>query len=101
VIRPGDLLPRADNASELMVAVLSNSMHLQARTGRVICCPYVPGRVADDTLPLVVAVPDPAGTLLPELVQWLPVVALGEPFGNVGPEALGQATVIVGALINT
>jgi mRNA-degrading endonuclease toxin of MazEF toxin-antitoxin module len=101
VIRPGDVLPRSDNASELMVAVLSNSMHLQARTGRVLCCPYVPGTVADDSLPLVVPVPDPPGTLLPELVQWLPVAALGDPFGNVGPEALSQATAIVGALIAT
>jgi len=99
VIRPGDILPRADLSSELMVAVLSNSMHLQARTGRVICCPYVPGTVADDTLPLVVAVPDPAGTLLPELVQWLPVSAFGDPFGNIGRGALDQATAIVGALI--
>lgn len=99
MIRPGDLVPRADDTSELMVAVLSNTMHLQARTGRVICCPYVPGTVADDTLPLVVAVPDPAGTLLPELVQWLPVVALGDPFANIGPEALRQAGAIVGALI--
>ncbi|MEV6970414.1 hypothetical protein AB0M47_35440 [Hamadaea sp. NPDC051192] len=101
MIRPGDVMPRADTTSELMVAVLSNSMHLQARTGRVVCCPYVPGTVADDTLPLVVPVPDPPGTLLPELVQWLPVSALGDPFGNVGPAALEQATAIVGALITS
>lgn len=94
-------MPRVDKASELMVTVLSNSMHLQARTGRVVCCPYVPGAVADATLPLVVPVPDPPGTLLPELVQWLPVSALGDPLGNVGPEALRQATAIVGALITT
>lgn len=83
-----------------MVAVLSNTMHLQARTGRVICCPYVPGTVADDTLPLVVPVPAPAGTLLPELVQWLPVAALGDPIANIGSDAVRQASAIVAALIN-
>ncbi|MFC4107276.1 hypothetical protein [Micromonospora zhanjiangensis] len=51
-------------------------------------------------MPLVVAVTEPSGTLLPELVQWLPASALGEPLGNVGPVALGQTCAIVTALIN-
>jgi hypothetical protein len=81
------------------VAVLSNSMHVMARTGRVITCPYVPGTVADDAMALVVGVAEPPGTLLAELVQWLPVAALSEPIGNVGPDALARATAIVAALI--
>lgn len=100
MIRPGDIAPRLDTTTELMVVVLSNSMHLQAQTGRVICCPYVPGTLTDDDLPLVVAVAEPSGTLLPELVQWLPMSALGEPLGNVGPRALGQTSAIVTALIS-
>lgn len=100
MINPGDIVPRLDtNNNDLMVAVLSNWMHLHARTGRVICCPYVPGQIPDETLPLVVAVTIPAGTLLPELVQWLPASALGETFGNVGPGALAQANSIVNAMI--
>ncbi len=100
MIRPGDIAPRLDTTTELMVVVLSNSMHLQAQTGRVICCPYVPGTLTDDALPLVVAVAEPSGTLLPELVQWLPLSALGDPLGNVGPQALGQTSAIVTALIS-
>ncbi|MFC7547742.1 hypothetical protein [Plantactinospora sp. GCM10030261] len=99
MIRPGDVAPRLDTRTELMVVVLSNSMHLQARTGRVICCPFVPGVPADDAMPLVVAVTEPSGTLLPELVQWLPLSALGEPLGNVGPMALDQTGAIVTALV--
>jgi hypothetical protein len=86
-------------STELMVVVLSNSMHLQAQTGRVICCPFVPGPVPDDAMPLVVTVAEPRGTLLPELVQWLPLSALGDPSGNVGPLALSQTSAIVAALI--
>lgn len=100
MIRPGDVVPRLDTRTELMVVVLSNSMHLQAQTGRVICCPYVPGALTEDAMPLVVAVTEPSGTLLPELVQWLPVSALGEPLGNVGPVALDQTSAIVTALIS-
>ncbi|MFF5172881.1 hypothetical protein ACFY3U_09635 [Micromonospora sp. NPDC000089] len=99
MIRPGDVAPRLDTRTQLMVAVLSNSMHLQAQTGRVICCPFVPGTPTADAMPLVVAVTEPPGTLLPELVQWLPVSALGEPLGNIGPAALGQTNAIVTALL--
>lgn len=100
MIRPGAIAPRLDTRTELMVVVLSNSMHLQAQTGRVICCPYLPGKLAEDSMPLVVAVADPPGTLLPELVQWLPLSALGDPLGNVGPLALSQTSAIVTALIS-
>jgi hypothetical protein len=86
--------------TELMVVVLSNSMHLQAQTGRAICCPFVPGALTEDAMPLVVAVTEPSGTLLPELVQWLPLSALGDPLGNVGPQALSQTSAIVTALIS-
>jgi hypothetical protein len=75
-------------------------MHLQAQTGRAICCPFVPGALAEDAMPLVVAVTEPSGTLLPELVQWLPLSALGDPLGNVGPLALSQTGAIVTALIS-
>lgn len=101
MIRPGDVAPRLDTRSELMVVVLSNSMHLQAQTGRVICCPFVPGALGEDAMPLVVAVTEPSGTLLPELVQWLPLSALADPLGNVGPLALSQTSAIVTALISS
>lgn len=100
MIRSGDIVPRLDTRTELMVVVLSNAMHLQAQTGRAICCPFVPGNIAEGAMPLVVAVTEPSGTLLPELVQWLPLSALGDPLGNVGPLVLGQTGAIVTALIS-
>jgi mRNA-degrading endonuclease toxin of MazEF toxin-antitoxin module len=100
VIAPGDITPRQDSTRELYVAVLSNSIHLAANTGRVITCPFIPGQIPDDAMAMVVAINMPDGTLLPELVQWLPTSALGEPIGTTGPAALTEATSIVTALIS-
>jgi hypothetical protein len=100
VITPGDIAPRQDSSRELYVAVLSNSIHLAANTGRVITCPFIPGRIPADAMAMVVAISQPEGTLLPELVHWLPFAALGEPIGAVGAAALGKATSIVAALIS-
>ena len=49
---------------------------------------------------MVVPVRSPAGVVLPELVQWLPVAALDEPIGNIGGAALGETTAIVAALVS-
>ncbi len=82
MIAPGDIAPRRDSEHELYVAVLSNALHRATDTGRVITCPFIPGRVPEDLLAMVVAVEQPNGTLLPELVQWLHVAALGAPLGT-------------------
>ena len=100
MIAPGDIAPRQDSSRELFVAVLSNSIHLAADTGRVITCPFIPGQVPDDAMAMVVPISQPEGTLLPELVHWLPRSALGEPIGHVGPAALTEAASIVTALIS-
>lgn len=100
MIAPGDITPREDSSRELYVAVLSNSIHLAARTSRVITCPFIPGRIPDDAMAMVVPIKQPEGILLPELVQWLPSSALGEPIGSVGVIALGEAASIVAALIS-
>ena len=97
---PGDISPRQDSSRELYVAVLSNSIHLAANTGRVIACPFIPGQVTEDAMAMVVPISQPEGTLLPELVQWLPTAALGEPIGRVGPAAITEAVSIVTALIS-
>jgi hypothetical protein len=41
-------------------------------------------RLPDDAMAMVVAVEQPEGTLLPELVQWLPSAELDEPIGTIG-----------------
>lgn len=100
MIAPGDISPRRDSDRELYVAVLSNAFHLAADTGRVIVCPFVPGVLPDDVMAMVVAVEQPEGTLLPELVQWLPSSALDEPMGRIGAAALRETASIVTALIS-
>ncbi|HUO39413.1 MAG TPA: toxin [Mycobacterium sp.] len=100
MISPGDVAPRSDSGHELYVAVLSNAFHLAADTGRVITCPFVPGRLPDNVMAMVVAVEQPEGTLLPELVQWLPSSALDEPIGTIGATALRETASIVTALIS-
>ena len=100
MIAPGDIGPRQDSSRELYVVVLSNSIHLAANTGRVITCPFIPGKIPDDAMAMVVTIRRPEGTLLPELVQWLPSSVLGEPIGAVGADALGEVTSIVAALIS-
>ena len=100
MIAPGDITPRRDSDHELYVVVLSNTIHLAAATGRVITCPFILGEIPSDTMAMVVAVQDPEGAALPELVQWLPVAALDEPIGNIGDTALSDTTRIISALVS-
>ena len=100
MIAPGNIAPRSDSEHELYVAVLSNAIHLAADTGRVITLPYITGRLPDDAMANVIACEKPEGTLLPELVQWLPSAALDEPIGTIGVAALRETTAIVTALIS-
>ncbi|PND54181.1 toxin [Mycobacterium sp. ENV421] len=99
MIAPGDIAPRRDTNHEVYVVVLSNAIHLSANTGRIITCPFIPGQIPDTAMALVVAVRQPEGVALPELVQWLPASALDEPIGNVGVNALRDTTSFVAALI--
>jgi hypothetical protein len=48
---------------------------------------------------LFVAVDQPSGVLLHELVQWLPSSALDAPIGNVGIASLQEATSMVASLL--
>lgn len=100
MITPGGIAPRRDTHGQLFVGVLSNAIHLAADTGRVITCPFVPGPIPDDVMAMVVTISRPEGTLLPELVQWLPISALDEPIGVMGEAALRETTAIVTALIS-
>ncbi len=100
MIAPGDITPRRDSGHELYVVVLSNTIHLSANTGRVITCPFIPGEIPSGTMAMVVTVQQPEGTVLPELIQWLPIAALAEPIGNIGGAALVETAAIVTALVS-
>ena len=96
----GDVVPRRDTATEFYVAILSNETHIRANTGRVITCPFIPGAPPAGAMTFAIAVTQPQGVLLPELVQWLPSSALGDAVGNIGPAALGQAASAIGLLLD-
>ena len=78
-------MPRQDTNHEAYVVVLSNSTHIAADTGRLITCPYIPGLVPEEAMAMVVAVRQPDGVVLPELVQWLPSAALDTRSGTSVP----------------
>ena len=98
-MNPGDIAPRSDTDHELYVTILSNSIHLAAATGRVITCPFIPGHIDQEAMAMTVTVTGPDGTVLPELVQWLPTSAIDDPIGNIGQTALQQTAALVTALI--
>jgi mRNA-degrading endonuclease toxin of MazEF toxin-antitoxin module len=83
----------------MYVVVLSNASHIEADTGRVIVCPFIPGQRTPDGVRMMVGVERPTGHLLPELVHWLPVSALDDPIGFAEPTALLEAALIVNSLI--
>ena len=97
MIASGDVVARLDSDRNLQVVVVSNDLHIAARTGRVITCPFVPSPLTENAMSLVVRVE--SGVVLPELVQWLPVSALGEPTGNIGSRALEQVATIITNLV--
>ena len=91
---------RRGTEQDLYVAVLSNAVHLGAGTGRVIACPFIPGELTDEDVPIRVAVDQPPGTLLPEQVQFLLHSSLGEPIDVLDATVLREAVRTVTALIS-
>lgn len=78
--------------------VVSNATHIYADTGRVLACPFIPGNPADGSA-FVVQIPAPAGTVLPELIHWLPTAALGRYLGTAETAKVAEVARLVTALI--
>lgn len=93
-------MPRRDTQDEMYVAVLSNDRHIASNAGRVIVCPFIPGTEPPAGMSMVVAVAQPAGYLLPELIQALPSAALDDAIGAAGMTALFEAIMIVNSLMS-
>lgn len=72
-------------------------MYNDAGTGRVVVCPIVPGEPPpyDDYAADVGITVPVAGTVLPELVAWMPVSGLSHRLGSVSAEAWRQADQIL------
>lgn len=66
----------------------------------MITCPLIPGSLREGATAMVIAVEHPEGTLLPELVQWLPRAALDDPIDTIGATALSETTAIIASLIS-
>jgi mRNA-degrading endonuclease toxin of MazEF toxin-antitoxin module len=80
--------------------VLSNGAHIAAETGRVLVCPFVDGHLQDDdSVPFVVRMSAPAGTVLPELTYSLPASALGRYLGTAEAAQVAEVARLVTALI--
>lgn len=73
----------------IYVLVLSGARYLAAGKGRVVVCRVVPGAVPDDFTSvhrvsyLSEDGVDTIGLAVPDLIDWYPASALGEPVGSV------------------
>ncbi|CRK59689.1 hypothetical protein [Alloactinosynnema sp. L-07] len=84
------------------VLVLSGARYLAAGKGRVIVCHVVPGAVPDDFTSVhrvryqTEEGVDTIGLAVPDLIDWYPASALGEPVGSVSD--IGPVMRLVDAL---
>ena len=98
-MRQGEIWERGDRPT--LALVLSSDLYNEAGPGRVIVCPVVPGEpLAADTFATDVAITAPLmGTVLPELIEWLPASDLTHPRGTVEVPAWRQIDQIVRAVL--
>lgn len=81
------LLSTGPNAP-IYLLVLSGPRYLDAGKGRVVVCRIVPGSVPDDFTAVHRVTyqangVDTIGLAVPDLIEWYPVSALGEPLGFI------------------
>jgi mRNA-degrading endonuclease toxin of MazEF toxin-antitoxin module len=86
-VRQGEVWARADAPSYALV--VSADMYNNAGTGRVVVCPVIPGDpLPHDDYAADVGIADPvSGTVLPELVAWMPVAGLSRRIGPIPADA--------------
>lgn len=80
-MRQGEVWERGDRPT--LALVLSSDLYNEAGPGRVIVCPVIPGEaVPTDEFAGDVPIAAPlVGTVLPELIEWLPASGLTHPRG--------------------
>ncbi|WP_239334212.1 hypothetical protein [Frankia sp. CiP3] len=86
-MRQGEVWARVDVLAHALI--VSADMYNNAGTGRVIVCPVIPGDpLPHDDYTADACITDPIpGTVLPELVAWLPTSALSHPLGPIPEDA--------------
>ncbi|NUR63880.1 MAG: type II toxin-antitoxin system PemK/MazF family toxin [Catenulispora sp.] len=82
-MRQGEIWERGDRPT--LALVLSSDLYNEAGPGRVIVCPVIPGEPlpAEEFATDITIVNPLAGTVLPELIEWLPASGLTHPRGAV------------------
>jgi mRNA-degrading endonuclease toxin of MazEF toxin-antitoxin module len=80
-VRQGEIWERGDRPT--LALVLSSDLYNEAGPGRVIVCPVVPGEpLPGEEFAADVPIAAPLkGTVLPELIEWLPASGLTHPRG--------------------
>jgi mRNA-degrading endonuclease toxin of MazEF toxin-antitoxin module len=83
-VRQGEVWARGDQPT--LALIVSSDMYNSANTGRVIVCPVIPGgRLPNDDFAADVGISAPVtGTVLPELIGWMPASGLSAPLGALG-----------------
>ena len=71
-MRQGEVWARGDQPT--LALIVSSDMYNEAATGRVIVCPVIPGEpLPNDDFAADVGVTAPVtGTIVPELIGWIP-----------------------------
>jgi mRNA-degrading endonuclease toxin of MazEF toxin-antitoxin module len=94
-VRQGEVWARADAPAHALI--VSANMYNNANTGRVVVCPVVPGEPLpfDDYAADVGITVPVSGTVLPELVAWMPTSGLSHRLGAVPREVWQRADQIL------
>jgi mRNA-degrading endonuclease toxin of MazEF toxin-antitoxin module len=98
-VRQGEIWERGDRPT--LALILSSDLYNEAGPGRVIVCPVVPGEpLPADEFAADIAISSPLkGTVLPELIEWLPASGLTHPRGAVSALDLRQIDQVVRAVL--
>ena len=99
-MRQGEVWARADQPTQALI--VSSDMYNNAATGRVVVCPVIPG----DPLPFDdyaadVGITDPIkGTVIPELIGWMPISGLSHLLGHIGDPSWSKVDHILCRVLN-
>ncbi|MBS2531455.1 type II toxin-antitoxin system PemK/MazF family toxin [Catenulispora sp. NF23] len=98
-MRQGEIWERGDRPT--LALILSSNLYNEAGPGRVIVCPVIPGEPlpAEDFATDVPLATPLTGTVLPELVEWLPISGLTHPRGAVTAQDWQRIDQIVRAIL--
>ncbi|ABW11304.1 MULTISPECIES: transcriptional modulatorof MazE/toxin MazF [unclassified Parafrankia] len=86
-MQQGEVWARADAPAHALI--VSADLYNRAGTGRVVTCPVIPGEpLPHDDYAADAGITTPIrGTILPELVAWMPVSGLSHPLGPIPSDA--------------